>query len=807
MARLTDDEIAAICGAEIDAASGYSSGELSQERAEAMDYYLGEPYGDEQEGRSQVRTREVLDTVESIMPQLMRIYADVDNMVVFDAVGPEDESQAQQESDRVNDCFWRDNRGFWNLYSFCKDALLSKTGCLKVWFDDAKRQEREEYRALNDFELAQLLHEDGVEREVLEHELTEEGHHVVFLAKSGAGKVVIEPVTPEEFGINRDARSPYVQDGQFVYHRVRKRYSELVEEGYSRKLLDSLPSNDDTETEERLARRHLSDESDTMRFENHRTMRTIWVTECYVRMDRDDDGLDELLKVTLATGASGSGAGGRLMGIEEVDEIPFFTASPVPITGKFYGLSVADLVKDIQRIRSTLLRSVLDNTYLANNLRTHINENVNLDDMLTRRPGGLVRHKKETSPGANMAPEPYYPLPQHTFPLMEYMDSLRKDRTGVGDEVPGLDAMSLANVNTGVAALAFDQARMRIELIARIFAEVAFRPMFRYIHELLIKHQDKREVARMRGKWVEINPSEWRHRENMTVQVGIGISSRERRLMGIEQIMAKQGEVVQSGGMNVLLGPQHIYQSLHDYTDALGLEPGKYWQDPAELPPQQPEGPSIQEQALMAQAQAQLMAAQAAKDRNQVEVVKAQISERVQAAQAQATMREAEAKRALEGMRGQLDLLKAEAQRESATGKAALEAEVKRHQMQIEAAEMRLKDQQEADKREVELYRALLQSGTQLTQEQMKLSGAENGGAAGLFSDLQAQTGDAIRQVASELAEAMRAELGEVKAQILEDREARKAPRAIKRDKQGLIIAIGDSPVARDESGKVVQIG
>ena len=129
--RLSDSELVSICENEIENASGYTSGELANERAEAMDYYLGEPYGNEEEGRSQIVSRETLDTIESLMPQLMRIFADADNLIEFDAVGPEDEDAAQQESDRVNHAFWKDNRGFYNLYTFCKDALLSKTG--KAW--------------------------------------------------------------------------------------------------------------------------------------------------------------------------------------------------------------------------------------------------------------------------------------------------------------------------------------------------------------------------------------------------------------------------------------------------------------------------------------------------------------------------------------------------------------------------------------------------------------------------------------------------------------------------------------------------
>ena len=270
---LTDDEILSVCLSELTNAS--ESSELADQRSDALDRYLGEPYGDEVDGRSQVCTREVLETVEGLMPSLMRIFTEEGNLVEFTPVGPEDEEQAQQETDVVHHIFMNENRGFWNLYAFCKDALLSKTGVLKVWADETESTEREEFRGLDDLQLGQLMQDPSVDRELIEYELEEGGHHAIFLTKRDDVKIRICPVAPEEFGIKRDARSPYIADSVFSYCRFKKTLGELSEEGFDKDFLMSLATDEEVDTEERIARRHLEDEQEALGYANEWTMRTM----------------------------------------------------------------------------------------------------------------------------------------------------------------------------------------------------------------------------------------------------------------------------------------------------------------------------------------------------------------------------------------------------------------------------------------------------------------------------------------------------------------------------------------------------
>lgn len=712
MPKLSDSEVLAICNAEIDSASGYSSGELAQDRSEAMDFYLGEPYGDETEGRSQYRSREVLETVQNLMPSLMRIFGDAENIVSFDPVGPEDTEQAQQESDRVNHCFWKENRGFFNAYTFVQDAMLSKTGILKAWIEEGK-EEREEYSGITALELSQLAEDTTAEREIIEASENDDGtFDVTFITKDKA-KVCIEPVPAEELGVNRDARTPYAQDAKFLYHRTRKTYSDLIEEGYDKKIIDTLPTNDDVETEERLARRHIDDEQDLLRFGVHKSTRTYWITECYTKLDRNGDDIAEQLKVTIAAGAGEASSGSRLLRIEEVDAIDIFTAPPHILTHKFYGLSIADLVIDVQRIISTLSRQMLDNTYLTNNSRTHVNGNVNRSDMLTKRPGGIVRHKGETSPAANMAPEPVTPLSSDTYGLLEHFDNVIKSRTGATDDIAGLDANALSKLNTGVAAMALDRARMKVELIAKILAEVGFRPLFQHIHSLLQKYQDKREVLELRGKWVEVNPSEWRERKNVTVNVGLGVASRERKMMTYQDLWEKQQQVVAGGGLGTIVSADNVYALMSDYVEATGFDSERYFMDPQKAPPPPPPPPDPQMAIAQMMAQVEMRKAQNDEQKNQIELMKVQRDGQISMVKLGIEKRENELSKQIEQIRLDKERLSAEHQAAQGNAKIALETELKVRDMELKEVQMQL-----------DLYKTMLQTGAKLDVEAMKQANA-----------------------------------------------------------------------------------
>lgn len=809
MAKMTDEEILQICLGELD--SSMPTGDLSAQRKEAMDRYLGEDYGDEVDGRSKVKTREVFETVEGLMPSLMRVFADEENLVMFRAQGPEDEEQAEQESDVVSHIFWNENRGFFNLYSFCKDALLSKAGILKVWADKSESEEREEYKGLDDIQLGQLLNEPDVEREVLEYELDEEGHNVVFKTKWDDVKIKIEPFAPEEFGVSNDARSPYVADARFSWARHRKTIAELVDEGYDLEFLKSLPQDDEVNTQEVNARRNLSDESGLGNATTNVMMRVVWVTECYLKCDRDGDGIAELLKATVASGSSTSGSG-RIMDVEEIDAVPLFSTPSIITTHKFHGLSVADIVLDLQQINTVLLRQVLDNTYLANQGQTAANKDyVHIEDLLTRRPGGVVRTKGEQPIGAVLAPIPSAQLPAQTFEVFERLDEKLKRRTGMGDEVAGLDVSALSNLNTGVAAMAFEMARSKIELLARVIAEVGLKPLFHHIHELMMKNGYKKKAMKLRGQWIEVNPSDWKTRTDSDVMVGIGKISRERRIMGFEAIAQKQDALVAAGAMGTLVMPFHIYEANRQWAKAMGFEPSQFFQDPRQLPPPPPQAPSAQDDLMKAQAQAMMLDGQskmmrAENERQKIEMDAKRLEMDAQYKQAEQFMK-AEIKRL------EMEVVQHKSEVEVGGKMASMDAARKAQEAQhdMDMLMLRLEELNKSRDRDLEYFKVVAtMQGKPESPEAMDEMNAE-----------QAQA-DAQSNAEHEAQEAARAAIEAQKEMLSQHRDATMVnlfvkmqevmqgmsnPKDIEYDANGLMVKMGGRPVTRDGQGRVVRIG
>ncbi|BAQ89068.1 portal protein [uncultured Mediterranean phage uvMED] len=724
---LTDDQVASICRSEVDGASGRAAGEISHERAEALDYYYGEPYGDETEGRSSVVTREVMETVEWILPSLARIFCDQENMIMFDPVNETDIEQAKLETEACNYVYWKQNRGFYNTYTFLKDALLSKTGILKIYWDDTQEETKEKYENLDLVQVGELLSDPNVQRELIEDsiEQTEFGLNVEFKVIEKMGSIRIEPVPPEEFGIARNARSPYVEDTNFCYHRTLKSFSELVAMGYDVELIRSLPFDESAMTEEELARRNKTDEEEPFDYVSEESMRNYFITECYIKIDRDGDDIAELLRVTLAGGNYTSGSS-RLLGIEEVDHMPFATCSPILMPHKFYGLSIADITMDLQRIKSVLTRQMLDNTYLANNSRTAVNDShVNLDDLLTSRPGGVVRYKGEGSASQYITPIPHNPLPNEAYTMMGYLDDVRRQRTGVGDETAGLGENSLSNVNTGVAALAFDAKRMKIELIARILGEVGFKDVFRLIHKLLMKHQDRKMLLNVAGNFQAINPSEWRKRENTSVQVGVGSVSRERRMVALETIMAKQNELIANGGMGTLVQPFQVYQTLRDITDGFGLQPQAYFTDPRTLPPPPPPQPDAQAELALTHARALVMDAESKMQRNQIDVAKAQAEQQIKFRELELRQQELQLKADIERQKAELVLLQRETDSDQKVASMEIQIAKQDAEKRLEALELELQTVQAEKDREVDIYKNQMNNLTKLVQQDMKAGGQD----------------------------------------------------------------------------------
>ena len=628
MSKMSETELKAVISAEIASAIGHAGGALAEQRRRALDYYLGEPFGNEMEGRSQVVSSDVADTVDWILPSLLKVFTAGDDVVRFDPQGPEDEEAAKQATEYVNWVFNRDNPGFLILYTLFKDALLQKNGIAKVWWDEGSQATRETYLGKTAEEAQLILSDPAVE--TIEHKTyageTGAGdgvaatyHDVVVRRSRDYGCVRVVPVPPEEFLISPRARS--IDEAAFVAHRVRKTVSELIEAGYDRDLVEGLAGDeaDDLGGERRSRFKPDGEPGPDEAGETNRAMRELWITECYIRTDWDGDGIAERRKVTVA------GGGTEILDNEPFDGVPFVSVTPIIMPHRFFGLSVADLVMDLQLVKSTILRQILDNLYLSNNGRHVISDQVNLDDMLTSRPGGIVRLKSGARPADGHVMPLTTPLvAAQAFPMLEYIDGVRESRTGVTRYNQGLDADTLNKTASGIGQI-MSAAQQRIELIARVFAETGVKDLFRKILELVGKRQQAPRILRLRNRWVAMDPRQWNTGMDLTINVGLGTGNKDQMLVHLRNLLGLQVEAIrfQGGAAGPLVTIENIYNTLARLVENAGLKSvDAYFTDPTHAPPSAPPAPALDPQMLALQQRARLDEAklQLERERAQAEI-------------------------------------------------------------------------------------------------------------------------------------------------------------------------------------------
>ena len=614
--ELSNLELQSLLSGQIQNALGYLGGDLSDSRTKSLEYYLGDKLGTEIDGRSQVVSTDVADTIESLLPNLLRVFTASDKVVHCEPMTAEDVPMADQATAYLNHVFYKENDGFKLLYNFFKDALIEKNGFLKIYWDDSEKVDYETYENLSIVEKEALQDTkdeiETVEEEIFEDEDAKEEFEKVLeqyelqgidvsqvqvpnfnlynckikrIKKTG--RVKIESIPPEEFLIDRNAKT--IEDADFVSHKVLMTRSDLVAMGYPQDEIDELPKSDlDIYNTEQTVR--LTDVDDyKISSSTDTSTEKVLVYESYVKYDYDQDGIAELRKIV-----SAGSDGNHILSNMPCDSVPFVTITPIPMPHRFYGRSISELVEDVQLMKSTVMRQLLDNMYLTNNNRVAVMDGmVNMDDLLTTRPGGIVRTKQP--PNQVMQPLQAQPISQQAFPLLNYLDSVREARTGVSKEAQGLSPDTLnAKTATGVNAL-MQQTQMRSELIARVFAETGVKDLFKKIFELMVKYQDKEKIIMMSNQYIPVRPTEWKDRFNISIVVGLGTGSKEQQTIMLNSILERQLQAFQlQGGKEMpMVNLKNMYNTLTKMVENAGLKNVEtYFVDPEVgkqmMPPPQP---------------------------------------------------------------------------------------------------------------------------------------------------------------------------------------------------------------------------
>lgn len=707
MSKLTDIELVGIIEAHRADSLGVEDGELTNDRSVALDRYHGRPYGNEQEGRSAVVSKDLSEAVDWAMPALMRIFTQSGYICEFDPVGPEDEHQAEVETDYVNQVVMKDNNGWLVLYDAIKDALLLKNGYVKHWWAEEEKIESPKYQGLVIDEVQRLmndLHADGCEVKILGQEerqiQTPQGIVTVFDIElrivRKTGRVRLEAVPCEEIRVSRKCRGS-LQDSPFVEHVTQKTRSDLIEMGMPRSFVEDLAaySQSSYTSEQTFSRDSVSDENGiyTGSTMGDRAMDLIEYCEAYIRVDCDDDGVAELRRIVTVAGKIPPGAGWN----EPIPEVAMtgFVAKRVP--HRHVGESIYDDLGDLQEIKTVLMRQMLDNIYLINNSEKAVNERVNIADFMTSLPGGIKRIEGlEPVQGAFM-PIVTPSIVGDILPVIGFIDGVKESRTGITKASSGLDPETLSDVTKGAYLENMQRASQKVEMMTRLIGECV-REMVLRIHSLLIRYQDKQRIVRMKGKYVPVNPQEWKERTDLTVKVGMGSSNEEDRQRKLMMLAGMQRDMLAPLG---LVEAKQAFALFSDVTKTLGFDmPDKYSMSPDSPEYQQkiaqpPADPAIQLEQIKAQAEAEktkFQASQAAQ-KAQFEAQQKQQEIAMQDAQHQREMqRDMEIERNKQEMQARENRITAQMEAERDMQKAQIEAQMKQleldHKKQLEQMKM-----------------------------------------------------------------------------------------------------------------------
>ena len=690
-----EEEIKQIIETNIESATEYLNEYVMENRNRAEAFYYRRPFNNElgkTKGRSSVIDSAVQEAVMGSLGELVKPFLGL-NMCEFRPTANGSAEQSKVITDVTRYILFNDNNGADILRDAFFNALLKGLGVIKCYYNEEVNKTKETYTGLSADELTMLLNDKEVE--VIEQQenvqepvpvgvdpMTAEPllqappstFDVVLQKTENCSRVKIENINPDHFIINQDAES--IAESSFVAQRILLTRADLVDMGYKKSLVDSLKTDDEEGLG--LSWEDSFDVNQRPEQQVDPTQEIVACYECYVDIGNEKG---EAIKHKILYASK------TILSDEEIDYIPFYSLCPFPMPNEFYGQSMADHTMDLQVVKTSITRQMLDNLYLTNNSRVGAVEGqVNLDDLLNSTAGGVIRMK---NPNA-IVPMQVQSSAGQSFPMLEYLDQLQAKRTGVSDLSQGLDANVLQNVSATAVATMTAQSQGKLELIARTFADTGVRELLQGIFHLLLKYQNEERVMNISGKPLVINPREWDDKYKVTVNVGLGKGTKNEKIGMLQMVLAKQEQILQQYGINnPLVTIQQYRDTLAKFINASGMEDDKQF---------------IKEVTNEEMAKLMQMDAQADKTPPQVK----------------AAQEIAKAEQAKGEMKMKTDMMKQQ-----------LEQEKLQFNVQKEQQELQLKAQQQqldADRQmlEIETERAKLEADIQLREQDLAIKEQKN---------------------------------------------------------------------------------
>ena len=598
VSKVTKSRFAAICQDQIGVSRTYANNVVMNDRAAAYDMFEGNKLGNEQAGRSQIVSNDLSDMIDATVAQLQSGFSS-DSLGQFEQTSQDDAEQCKAESAAVNAVLMEENQGFYQIQSVIMDALQAANGTIKVYCEELEKVKRQRFEMLEPEAVAYIEGQGGVlveeEEGVFTFEMTETVQHLR-----------IRRVAPEDFFVDPNQDCLTYEKSSFVCERLLPTRSDLIEMGYSKPVVDNLPPHTLDIMMDQQAKFVQGQQDPSSAGTTDRDV--IEVFECYVRATEDGKtGISKLWRVMYCL------AGNEVLEVEAVDWIPYATGAPFLVPGRWYGRSMYHKLRDCVLGKTQVLRQWIDSNEAAMNSRKYINSTlVNQDDLLTSRLNGVVRVKG--NPYEAVMVEPITDVAQSAQQLLAYFDKIRAERCGAAMDVMQPEAQVMKSVSGVSAEVQLSSTEMMATMIARTLSETLIRNVFLLTHRTLRESYRGQIMIKLNGQYIASNPSEWQERDRLNVTVGVSPGERSKRVGALNQMLAYQMQLLQSGGANIMLTLENVHRLLLDLGTAQGLGSSiqSYWIDPESpesLEAQQAMGQQQQQQGAQTQ-QAQAFAMQ-----------------------------------------------------------------------------------------------------------------------------------------------------------------------------------------------------
>lgn len=726
---LSDLEVVGILNVKEERAKRFIQDDISIRAARSNEFYLAQPEGifrsPESPGRSNYVDSSVADTINWLLPPLVEVFCGTEDVVNFVARSHAQERSAEMTTAMVNHVWRVQNKGYKIARTWMHDALMAPAGVIKVYWEPDLTPKTTHFRGLTDlqYELMALAAEAG-EHAIVKHkqyrnpdfdpltviqhgialssgqapaiapqvqqgmqqganpmqvaqnaqidpgnpEISQHLHDIVVFEdvnphSNSRGRVKIENIPLEEFYFDPQARD--VEDATYVAHARRITVSDLRAMGFDADVLDNISdiTNDPSMTNTFLRRTELQGAYTYSDFTNavDPSMREVVIVEAYVKMDYLQTGIAEWRKIIRC--------GNTILLNEAVDGNPFLLLVSNPLPHLAFGVSTAEQAQNAQLNQTQLMRALIDNVNLGANAQMYVVDGqVNMDDALDSRPGGLIRVKEAGAIGVVQSGSGDT---AGVSMLIETLDTMKQERTGVQKLTQGSDADIVNETATGYQAMT-QRAEQRIKLMAREFAENGFKPLALRIQKLLAMHQSEYLQIRLNGQIIEADPMDAANQFDVDVKVGLGTGDKSKTVAALNTILQMQQQAIsQATGMSNLYLVHNTIEKLVRAMDFPNVE--DFFTKPTSPMPQPPQpqmSPDVQAQVQIQQQKAQ---AEAQRQERQAQLDAMRI-------QAQATKDDQQAQ-----MAHQREMAKMQMQQDIEREKLYLQAAIQREQAALQA--------------------------------------------------------------------------------------------------------------------------